>query len=302
MTQSALVLGSHGTFGSAAANSFATAGWQVRRFNQKTDDLGASAAGVDVIVNGWNPQGYKNWDTEVPRITAEVIDAARASGATVLVPGNVYNFGTAPGPWSETTPQAAHTRKGQIRIDMENTYRAAATDGVRIIVLRAGDYLARESKSSWLPQVITAHIARGRFTYLGNLEINHAWAYVPDMARAALALAERRADLPAYADINFPGYTLTGQDMQSHLEVILGRKLRRTGFPWWAMRLAAPFWTLAGEIHELRYLWDVPHSLDGTLFGELVPDFRATPVRAALANCLPDREVPAVPTGAYERG
>lgn len=286
MTQSVLVLGANGTFGGAAAKAFADAGWDVLRFNRATDDLPTRAKQVDVIVNGWNPQGYRNWDTEVPRITAEVIDAARASGATIVIPGNVYNFGAAPGPWLETTPQEAHTRKGRIRIDMERTYRAATESGVRTIVLRAGDYMARDSKSSWLNQVIAARVNRGKFTYPGNREIDHAWAYVPDMARAAVALAERRKSLPAFAAVSFPGYTLTGKEVKEHLEAITGRVLRVARFPWWAMELAAPFWTLGREMREMRYLWETSHSLDGAQFRELVPDFRPTSVRAALADCL----------------
>ena len=44
--------------------------------------------GADVIDNGLNPPNYHNWAKLIPQITADVIAAAKASGATVLLPGN----------------------------------------------------------------------------------------------------------------------------------------------------------------------------------------------------------------------
>ncbi|MEP2642354.1 MAG: epimerase, partial [Roseobacter sp.] len=45
------------------------------------------------------------------------------SGATVIIPGNIYNFGNRGGEFNEMTPQEPHTRKGRIRVDMEQAYR-----------------------------------------------------------------------------------------------------------------------------------------------------------------------------------
>lgn len=90
MAEIALVLGSSGHFGRHAALALEQAGWTVRRFDRKQDDMTQAAKGAAIIVNGMNPPGYRNWDTEVPRITAQAIAAANASGATLIVPGNVY--------------------------------------------------------------------------------------------------------------------------------------------------------------------------------------------------------------------
>ena len=110
MTGTVLILGPSGKIGSHAARAFDAAGWEVRRYRRGTD-MTSAAQGVDVIVNGLNPPNYHDWARQIPAITAQVIAAARASGATVIVPGNVYVYGTAPGPWSEETPQQATTRK-----------------------------------------------------------------------------------------------------------------------------------------------------------------------------------------------
>ncbi len=284
MTKTVLIAGASGKFGAAAVTAFEAAGWNVRRFKRDQETLKDAAVGVDVIVNALNPPNYENWDTEIPRITAAVIDAAKATGATVLVPGNVYNFGDQPAPWSSRTPQHANSSKGQIRIDMEDAYRQS---GVRTIILRAGDFLGDGIEGAWLDLVMLKSVSNGKFTYPGGPDVPHAWAYLPDLARAAVLLAEKRTELARFQDVSFPGYAVTGAQFQQALEQAIGRTLKFDRMAWWPIRLVSPIWKLGRSLLEMRYLWDHPHWLDGAAFAELLPEFEATPIGAAIARSLP---------------
>ena len=275
MGKTVLVLGSSGLFGSHAARAFGSAGWEVRRFKRGTDMI-AAAEGADVIVNSLNPPLYHDWKTIVPRITAEVIAAGKASGATVIVPGNVYVYGREPGPWRPDTPQRPVSRKGAIRVTMEAEYRRAAEEGMQTIILRGGDFLAPEAPNSFMNMIVLKKLARGRMTVASPMEVRRAWAYLPDMTRAAVALAGMRAELPAFSDIPFAGFTLSMADVKTWLEAIMGQELKLSRFPWWAMRLAAPFWELARELQEMRYLYELPHALDPAPLARLLPEFRLT--------------------------
>ncbi|OZA01659.1 MAG: hypothetical protein B7Y02_17370 [Rhodobacterales bacterium 17-64-5] len=66
---------------------------------------------------------------------------------------------------------------------------------------------------------------------------------------------------------------------------------RITRFGWWQMTLLAPFWELARELREMRYLYDLPHGLDPAPLAAALPEFRATPLdvvlRAHLAHLMP---------------
>lgn len=287
MAKTVLILGASGKIGKHSAEAFAKAGWQVRKFNRNTDDLMQCAKGADVIVNGFNPAGYKGWSTIVPKYTADVIRAAKASGATVIVPGNVYNFGDTPGEWGPTTPQIAKTRKGRLRIEMEESYQRAAQDGVQTIVLRAGDFLDPNREGTLMNLVTLSKIDKSVVTTLGPTDVEHAYCYLPDWARAAVALAEKRTELGAFEDIPLPGANFTIDELCEEISTATGRKITTTKFPWWLMRLASPFWTLAYELLEMRYLNEIPHRLSGARLAEVLPEFRPTPRRDIMLAEVP---------------
>lgn len=278
MTQRVLILGATGRIGRHSARAFEAAGWEVRRYDRK-DDMAEAATGCDVIVNGLNPPNYHDWQTILPRITREVIHAARESGATVILPGNVYHFGDRGGVWSETTPPNPVSRKGQIRLDIERMYQ---TSGVQTIVLRAGNFIDPELQGCVMAMVYLPGLKRGKITLPGPADTRQAMCYLPDWARAAVALAEMRGELGLFEDIPFAGHTLTAQELKDGLERITGRKLRFGRFPWWLFRLTAPFWELARELGEMRYLWETDHALSDARLTALLPDFEGTPLEEVL--------------------
>ena len=120
----------------------------------------------------------------------------------------------------------------------------------------------------------------------GAPEVARAHADLPDMARAAVALAER-TDLADCADIGFPGHTFSINDLAALICAQMNRPIRLAGFPWWVMRRAAPVWELGREMSEMRYRYNHAHRIDGTDFAHLVPGFSATPLAEVIASHLP---------------
>ena len=285
MTKTVLICGASGLFGSAAARAFAAAGWTVRTYQRGTD-MTAAASGAHVIVNALNPPMYHAWDRLIPEITAQVIAAGLASGATVLVPGNVYVYGTEPGLWGPTTPHRPTSRKGTIRAEMEAQYRAATQRGLRVILLRGGDFIDPSSPKSFWNMIVLKSVARGKIQSASPAHVSRAYAYLPDMARAAVALADQAPSLPAFTDMPFAGFTLSMADLAAHLSGLTGQKMQLTGFPWWLMRLASPFWELARELTEMRYLFNHPHALDPAPLQAALPDFQLTPLDEVLRQEL----------------
>lgn len=285
MVKTVLVLGASGLFGGQAAKAFAAAGWTVRKY-QRGADMAAAAMGSDLIVNGLNPPNYHAWDRIIPQITAQVIAAGLASGVPVLVPASVYNYGTQPGPWGPDTPQRPVARKGAIRVQMEADYRTASARGLKVILLRGGDFIDPQSPRSFWNMIALKSVAKGKLVSPSPAHVKRAYAYLPDMARIAVALADRVGTLPAFTDVPFAGYTLSMADIAEALQRLTGQPLRITPFLWWAVRLLGPVWELAREMFEMRYLWRTAHALDPEPLRALLPDFRQTPLDEVLRQEL----------------
>ena len=285
MTQTALVLGASGGFGGKLALALQAAGWRVNRYQRGTDMV-AAARGAGLIVNGLNPPGYHNWKTLIPEITASVLAAGKASGATLLVPGNVYPYGMEPGPWNADTPHRPTSRKGRIRAEMEAQYRAAAAQGQRTILLRGGDFLLPEAPQMVMNRVILGQVAKGKITTLGDPDALHAYAYLPDMARAAVGLVALGDALPAYADIPFAGHAFTISDLAARISRLTGRPMRIKRFPLWLFTVTSPFWELARELREMLYLNSFPHHLDPAPLRRWLPDWQDTPLDEVIVRHL----------------
>ena len=305
MSGEVLILGAKGRFGRAAVDAFMGNRWQVRGFARAWDSaagtadmecvsgdafdadaLSAAARGCDVIVHALNPP-YSRWRRDLPRLTANVIRAAKISGATVMIPGNIYTYGAAmPERLSEATPALPTTRKGRLRHEMKLVFARAGEDGVRTIILRSGDFIEREKTGNWFDSYIAANVAKGRVMYPGPLDRNHAWAYLPDMARAMVALADKRDSFAAFEQFGFPGYALTGRMLIDAMAERAGRKLKVKGLSWTMIRLLGLAMPEMREIVEMAYLWRVPHAIDGAKLKVALPDFQTTPLEVVMTDVL----------------
>ncbi|MFT5744164.1 MAG: nucleoside-diphosphate-sugar epimerase [Paracoccaceae bacterium] len=283
MTQTVLILGATGKIGSHAAQAFMNAGWTVRRYDRGSD-MTQAAMGADVIVNGLNPPAYHDWENTIPAITQQVVAAAKASGATVVIPGNVYNFGAEGGELNEDTPQAPVTRKGRVRVEMEQSFAAS---GVQTIVLRAGSFIDPMRNGDAMSMMMLRDVRKPKLTAMGPSDVLHAYCYLPDWARAAVALAEMRAELTNFEDVPFPGHAFSINDFKAVLDDATGKTYRVSAFPWWVFTVLSPVWELAREMREMHYLWNMSHWIGAAKFDRLLPDFPATDARDAMLAGLP---------------
>jgi nucleoside-diphosphate-sugar epimerase len=278
----ALVLGAAGGIGGEVARALRARGWRVRALHRRgaalarqgdglewfqgdamnKEEVVAAAKGASIIVHAVNPQGYRNWGKLVLPMLESSIAAAKASGARIVLPGTVYNFG--PDAWpllSEDSPQNPRTRKGRIRVEMERRLRVAAGQGVRSLIVRAGDFFGPSAGNNWFAQgLIKAGKPIASILNPGGKDVGHQWAYLPDVAETMIRLIEREDRLGPLEIFHMDGqWDATGEELAMAIARAIGepgRKARR--FPWWAVTLASPFVTLFREMLEMRYLWREP--------------------------------------------
>jgi nucleoside-diphosphate-sugar epimerase len=313
-----LILGANGRLGCAAALAFEAAGWRVRAQVRHepspqlpsaarvlrmdlADAAGIAAAAADasVVLHAVNP-AYTRWEAEALPALKVALEVAERLHAHFMLPGNVYNFGAGMPPvLREDTPQQPTTRKGQIRVEMETLIaQRAAAGGFATSVLRAGDFFGA-GKGTWLDLVIVKSLRAGKLVYPGPLDLPHAWAYLPDLARAFVRVATQ-APKTGTSTWHFHGYTLTGAELLAAIEVAttgLGlsrpQGYRHGRMPWGVIRAGGIFVPMWREIAAMAYLWQVPHALDGSRLAALAalatPGAGAlytTPLAVALSDAL----------------
>jgi nucleoside-diphosphate-sugar epimerase len=304
----ALVIGATGGVGGSVAERLVAEGWRVRAMNRNPDaakvgrevfdwvkgdamveaDVVAAAQGVSLIVHGANPPGYKNWaGVQLPMLSA-TIAAAKASGARIVFPGTVYNYGPDAFPSiDEASAQNPISRKGAIRVQMEQALRQAANDGVKVLIVRAGDFFGPKPGNNWLSQgLVKPGKPVAAVTYPGPLAIPHCWAYLPDVAEIMVRLATNSEGLADFETFHMRGQTVTGDEMAKALSEAAGRKLPVNRLPWIAIKAMSPFNETMREMLEMRYLWDRPVLLDNAKLVARLGEEPRTPIVEALRAAL----------------
>jgi nucleoside-diphosphate-sugar epimerase len=288
-SNTALVLGATGGIGGEVARQLRDSGWNVRALRRgaaqaleqrdgmtwvrgdamNAEDVRAAAESCSVIVHAVNPPGYRRWAELVLPMLDNTMAAARSVGATIVLPGTVYNFGPDALPLlTEESPQHPVTRKGAIRAEMERRLFAASTNGARVLIVRSGDFFGPLAGNNWFSQGL---VKPGQpvmaVSYPGRRGVGHQWSYLPDVARAMIELLARRDSLAPFATFHMTGHwDADGSQMVEAIQRVVtrrgGRKPRVTGFPWWLVTLASPFVTTLREMREMRYLWREPVRMD----------------------------------------
>jgi len=312
----ALVLGATGGIGSAVARALVQRGWRVRAMVRvprkvasapgmeqvewvkgdamRRTDVVRHAEGAELIFHGVNPPGYRNWKGLAVPMLESTIAAATKHNARIVFPGTVYNYGPdAGGHVAEDAPQNPKTRKGAIRVQMENRLHEAAVSGVPVLIVRAGDFIGGTVANNWFAQgVVTPGKPLRKITYPGDPNVGHAWAYLPDLAETFARLIERRGELPVFARFHFNGYWFEqGIDLAHATQAAAGDDaLPIRKFPWWAIRALSPVMETIREMLEMRYLWKRPLRLDNTRLVAFLGEEPHTPVVEGLRQVLQELE------------
>ncbi len=319
MKSTVLILGARGRFGLAAARAFASAGWrvlgQVRPGAPAPADSGIewllmdlsdgaalaqAAQGSAVVVHAVNPP-YPQWEQQALPALEQAIALATQLGARLMLPGNVYNFGSGmPAVLREDTAQNADTRKGRIRVAMEQRLRQMSQSaGLNSIVVRAGDFFGN-GRGSWFDLALAKDLRQGKFSYPGTGEVSTAWAYLPDLAFVFERVASRTLLEPGrfqpFEVFHFKGYSLSAADWMATLTPLACEHgwskgqaaLKRAAMPWWLIKSLGWAVPMFRELAEMQYLWQTPHALANDKLTALIGVELHTPLALAAKAALAD--------------
>ncbi|MDH5359145.1 MAG: NAD-dependent epimerase/dehydratase family protein [Gammaproteobacteria bacterium] len=303
--ETALILGISGNFGRHVARELCNRGYALKALVRKEGlvDVGyehieqvigevsdkrllrQAAEGCDIVVYAVNPAGY-DWEDKALAWLEVVAGLAEKRAMTLVFPGNVYVYDPADGPnFSEQSDKHPVSRLGEIRQQMEQRLQCAAQNGARVIIVRAGDFIGAGTASAWLPQLLKRSSRGYNLSLPGAKNLKHSWAYLPDLAQTVAALIEQRQSLSAFNEFHFKGYQCSLEQMASIIEQATSMPVRTRVFPWFVIRLMAPFSALYRGLYEMRYLWQAEINLcEEKLVSQLNEPLPRTPLPRALQD------------------
>lgn len=298
MTNTVTILGINGRIGQFTADAFVKAGWTVFGFGRtdrakvpgvtfvegdadNLEDIRRAIADAEVVVNTLNLPYEKWFNGRAEAQNARVAEAMKGTGKTLMFPGNIYNYAAGQHELTPQTPERPETERGAIRVRIEKNFRRAAeADGFQVLVIRAGDFYGPGARESWFDLSIARDFAKKTITYPGDPALGHTWAYLPDLGRAFVKLAEKRDQFGPFERFHFAGHFATGTEMIEAVQAALPEPFKVKPMPWRIMAALGVFVPVIREVVKMRYLWRHPHRLADPRLEAIVGE--GTPFRRAV--------------------
>ncbi|OLZ59471.1 NAD-dependent epimerase [Streptomyces amritsarensis] len=223
---------------------------------------------------------YHHWVRAWTPLVSSVCAAAEATGAVLVMLGNLYGYGPVDGPMTEELPLAATGPKGRVRAAAWEQVRTRHEQGrVQAVEVRAGDFFGPGvTDGGHLAGRVVPALLRGKpVSALGDPDAPHSWTYLPDVAAAMAEVAgEERAWGRAWHIPTGPARSVREMADRLAAEAGAGPAVVRR-IPPAALGLAGLFSPLLRELKEIRYQFDRPFVVDSSAY-EAAFAVRATPV------------------------
>jgi nucleoside-diphosphate-sugar epimerase len=315
------ILGATGAVGKALAAEFAQAGTSFRVVGRSEEKLrrdfgrygglveyrpadledpqGAAAAtgGADLVLYAVGVP-YTNFALH-PKVTRTVLEAAAGSGVKrFALVGTVYPYGIPRTEFvDESHPREPHTFKGRMRKEQEDlVFAADGRNGLRTTILRPPDFYGPESELSYAADIFKAAVEGRAANVIGPIDTPHEFVFVPDVARALIALSGNEAAYGKAWNLAGPGLITTRQFAEM-VFAAAGQKMRLRVANKFMLNVMGIFKPMMREIAEMNYLWTTPVKLDDTRLRQLLPQLQKTPYEKGIRITVDEMRRVGAPVG-----
>ncbi|GAA2978265.1 MULTISPECIES: NAD-dependent epimerase/dehydratase family protein [Streptomyces] len=152
----------------------------------------AAIEGADVVYHCVNVAYHLQTDV-MPGIQEAVLGAVARTGARLVVLDTLYPYGETRGEvMTEDTPWRAATAKGKMRAALDENYLAAhKEDRAKVVLGRSADFVGPRVLNSTLGgAVFPAALTGGEVLALGDIDLEHSYSSILDVARGLAVLGE----------------------------------------------------------------------------------------------------------------
>ena len=297
-----VVLGAHGSAGSALVRALCQRGARVRAVSRRSvdpdgrdgtvewvegsasadDDRGRVYGGAGVVYLAAQPL-YTRWAQDFPDLVEGVLAGAASVGARLVHVDNAYMYGRVDGELTEALPIHPQSKKGRIRAQIADRLMSANARGdVAVTIGRGSDFFGPNVGGSTAGDALFADVIDGKTPHwIGALDVPHSLSYIDDVARALITLG---ASERAYGEVwHLPTAPApTGREFLTMACTAAGRPVQVGVHGRLAMTVAGWFSALISEVKQELYQFEEPWVLDAAKFQRVFGPFDPTPMDDAI--------------------
>ncbi|MDR6434890.1 nucleoside-diphosphate-sugar epimerase [Paenarthrobacter nicotinovorans] len=224
--------------------------------------LGPAVQGAIAVFHCIHGSAYRTaaWAAELPQAEQVVMDAAAAAGTVVVFPESLYSYSEPDKVMAESSPREASGGKRGIRVQLLKARELHAANTVSVI---AGDFFGPRVKMAHAGERMVPLVLAGkRIQVIGSADQPHSFTYVPDLAAAMIAAAQKPELWNSV--LHAPtGRAMTQREVAAAYADAAGVSVPKvSAVPGWVLRAAGVFSTDMRELAEMLYQFERPFVMD----------------------------------------
>lgn len=212
-----------------------------------------------------------------------IVSAAQSESAKLAVVENIYAYGRSSGKEvNETSPKNPHTKKGKIRLEIENFVKQS---GVDALIVHFPDFYGPNAENTILHFTLENVVKNKNAFYVGDQRIPREFIFTPDGAKAIVNLA---LDAQAYGQNgNIPGMrVISGEELIMEIRDIAHYQKRVSTVSKNMIRFLGLFNRNMREVIEMFYLNEEPVVLNGEKYESAIGPLPRTPYKEGLRQTI----------------
>lgn len=215
-----------------------------------------------------------------------IMTAADKLGKKIVFVDGIYPYGKATKKFvDEEHSKKPHTKKGKIKLELENLILSDQWKNANPLIVRLPDYYGPSSNlNSYLGMTIL-NISKGKISsYIGSLNIPREYIYLPDAAKMIVKLA---GNSKAYRqNWNIPGNIITGKRLVHLAQDSVGQKKPVIPLKKTTIKMMGWFSPIMREMVEMSYLTETPIFLDGSKYKQQIGPIIQTPFEVGIPHAI----------------
>lgn len=245
-------------------------------------DVIKAADGVDVIFHAVSFP-YQEWEYKHPLCIEIIVRAAEIHQAKIALVDNIYAYGRqSKTEVNENTRKEPHTKKGRIRLVMENRLKKS---NVPFLIVHMPDLYGPNAENTILHETLKNVVLNKTANFVGDTKVAREFIFTMDGAKAMVELALRGDTYNQ--NWNIPSaHPITGEEIIEILRKEVGYKKSIRTVSKTMIQFIGIFQPFMKEMVEMMYLTEDPVILSGKKYEAKIGPIPQTPYKEGIKKTL----------------